>query len=94
MGYAQGNNQAIECAKGKFILLLNPDVEVKNTALDKLLEFGSTHPEAAAVGCRLVHPNGTVQRSCRSFPEPLGLLFEYIGLSKLFPRSKFLALTE
>ncbi|MDH7480867.1 MAG: glycosyltransferase family 2 protein [Armatimonadota bacterium] len=88
VGYAQGNNQAIESAQGEFILLLNPDVEVKNGALDNLLEFGRAHPEAAAVGCRLVHPNGKVQRSCRSFPEPLGLLFEYTGISKLFPRSK------
>ena len=88
LGYAEANNQGIAASSGDYILLLNPDTEVKPGTLDTLLAFGKSHPDAAAVGCRLVGPDGEVQRSCRSFPKPLGVLFEYTGLSHLFPRSR------
>ena len=88
-GYAKGNNQGIEAARGEYILLLNPDTEVKTFALDNLLGFAKDHPEAAAVGCRLVGTDYQVQLSCRSFPYPLAILFEYTRLSRIFPWSRF-----
>ena len=87
-GYAEGNNQGIAASRGEYILLLNPDTELKPGALDTLLAFGRGRPEAAAVGCRLVGPDGKVQSSCRGFPNPLGVLFEYTKLSRLFPKSR------
>ncbi len=90
-GYAEGNNQGMEIARGRYLLLLNPDVEVKPGSLDALLSFAERHPDAAAVGCRLVGEDGLIQRSLRSFPEPWGVLFEYTKLSKLFPRNRRLA---
>ena len=89
IGYAEGNNQGMRESRGEYILLLNPDTEVKPGALDALLKFARAHPDAAAVGCRLMGTDGKVQRSCRSFPYPLGVLFEYTKLSRLFPRSRF-----
>jgi GT2 family glycosyltransferase len=46
------------------------------------------HPEVGALGAKLIHPDGRVQRSVRSFPEPQAVLWEYLGLAKLFPRSR------
>ncbi len=86
--YAVGNNIGIQESQGEHILLLNPDTKVKPGALDALLKFGREHPEAAAVGCRLILPDGTVQQSCRSFPDPAGVFFEYIGVSRAFPESE------
>ena len=88
IGYAEGNNQAIRQSRGKYILLLNPDTEIKSGALTALIKFAEARPNVAAVGCRLVGSDGKVQRSCRGFPEPLPVLFEYLRLSRLFPKSK------
>lgn len=88
VGYAEGNNRGIRASSGRYVLLLNPDTEVKAGTLDGLIKFADEHPEAAAVGCRLVGPDGKVQRSCRSFPDPIGVLFEYTRLSYLFPKSR------
>ena len=88
VGYAEGNNRGIRASSGRYVLLLNPDTEIKPGALDALVKFADEHPEAAAVGCRLVGPDGKVQRSCRSFPDPIGVLFEYTWLSYLFPKSR------
>lgn len=86
VGYAGGNNQAIEASSGEYILLLNPDVELRQGALKALVEFMDTHQDAAAAGCRLVRPDGSIDRSCRGFPTPGAVAAEYLGLSKLFPR--------
>ena len=88
LGYAEGNNQGIWATSGEFVLLLNPDAEVKPGSLDALLRFARGHSDAAAVGCRLVGLDGKVERSCRGFPDPWGVLFEYVGLSRIVPGSR------
>lgn len=88
LGYAAANNQAIAAARGELILLLNPDIVVLEGALDTLVGFLREHDEAAAVAPRLVLPDGSTQASCRSFPTPDVVLYEALGLSRVFPRSR------
>lgn len=88
IGYAAANNQAMNTASGEYILLLNPDTEVLSGTLDLLVKFMDEHADAAAAGCRLVKPNGMVDRSVRSFPDPLAIAADFLFLSRLFPRSR------
>lgn len=85
LGYAAGNNQGIRQSRGEYILLLNPDTRVTEGALDSLVAFMDTHPDAAACGAKLVRPNGSVELSVRSFPYPLAIACEFAGLSRLWP---------
>src|SRR5687768_4731773 len=39
VGFARGNNQAIRRSVGRYILLLNPDTELLDSALAVLLEY-------------------------------------------------------
>ncbi len=87
-GYAEGNNQALERATGNFLLLLNPDVVVHAQSLTRALQFMADHPQAGALGCRLVGADGETQRSVRGFPDPGPVLWDAVGLSRLFPRSR------
>jgi len=88
LGYAAGNNMLIQKAQGEYLLLLNPDTEVTEGALDTALRYMQAHPEVGALGAKLIHPDGRVQRSVRAFPEPQAVLWEYLGLARLFPRSR------
>jgi GT2 family glycosyltransferase len=63
-GFAQGNNQAIQMSTGKYVMLLNPDTEVKPGALDHLVCFLEDNPRAGGAGARLVSPDGGLQHSC------------------------------
>lgn len=45
IGFAMGNNAAIEHAVGDFVLLLNPDTVVLDGAIDKLMAFAAASPE-------------------------------------------------
>jgi GT2 family glycosyltransferase len=84
-GYAKGNNQGIEVSKGDYVLLLNPDVELKENCLKLMLDFLKNHEDIDALGPKLLNPDGTIQPSCREFPDFSILLWEFTGLSFLFP---------
>ncbi len=87
-GYAEGNNQALAAATGDWLLLLNPDVTVHEDSLTAALAWMQAYPEAAVLGCRLIGPDGQTQRSLRGFPDLGPVLWEFLGLSRLLPRSR------
>lgn len=88
LGYARGNNQGIEIAQGEYILLLNPDIELKDNSLKLMLRFLQEHKEIDGVGPQLLNRDSSIQASCREFPDFSILLWEITGLSYLFPRNK------
>jgi GT2 family glycosyltransferase len=88
LGYAKANNQGLEEAKGEYILLLNPDTQVLEDALFLMYELMEQNPKVGALGPKLLNPDKSVQPSCREFPTFSTLVWEFSGLSRLFPRSK------
>jgi len=89
-GFAAASNQGIRATRAPFILLLNPDTEVQPGALRALLDVFAEDERVGAVAPQLLLPDGSVQFSCRGFPEPGPLLWETIGLARLFPKSEVL----
>ena len=87
-GYAVGNNLALMASQGDYTLLLNPDVIVGENSLSHALQFMQAHPDTGALGCRLVSADGSTQRTVRGFPDPWPVMFEYLGLARLFPQSR------
>jgi len=68
LGFAKAVNQGLKQAKGKYLLLLNPDIIVKKGALKKLTDFVKKEPLAGIVGGRLLNPDGSPQGSCFYLP--------------------------
>ncbi len=87
-GYAEGNNLALARATGDALLLLNPDVVVHPGSLSAAAAFAKSRPEMGAFGCRLLGTDGKTQPSLRAFPDPGPVLWEYLGLSRVFPHSR------
>jgi GT2 family glycosyltransferase len=88
-GFAAANNLGIDRAKGRYVLLLNPDTIVLDGAIDKAVAFADAHPHAAVVGCRVLNSDGTLQRSCFMFPSALNLFLLATYLDRIFPRNRF-----
>jgi len=87
-GFGRANNQGLKRTKGRFVLLLNPDVMVEPGCVDELADFLLVRPDAGAVGPRLNRPDGRLDHSARrAFPTPSVALYRLSGLSRLFPRS-------
>jgi len=89
-GFAGANNQALDVAKGEYLLLLNPDTLVHPGALDLLLRFMDSHPDVGACGPRLLNSDGTTQLSVRHFPTIRAALYRHSALryTRLF-RSEY-----
>jgi GT2 family glycosyltransferase len=68
LGFAKGNNVGIRASNGDWVLVLNPDTLVHDGTLERLVAFAEEHPEAGAVGCRVLNPDGSYQISARPFP--------------------------
>jgi N-acetylglucosaminyl-diphospho-decaprenol L-rhamnosyltransferase len=68
LGFSAGNNVALRDADSPFVLLLNPDTEVRDDAPAALVRFLEAHPKAGAVGGRLVYPDASFQHSAFRFP--------------------------
>jgi GT2 family glycosyltransferase len=88
VGFAKANNQAIRIAYGEYILLLNSDTLILGDALAQMVRFLDAHPEAGAVGCKLLNADGALQLSACNFPDLSTLVFETLYLDKIFPRSR------
>jgi GT2 family glycosyltransferase len=74
LAYARGNNIGIRVARGEYILMLNPDTIIRDHALERLVGYADSQPEAAAFGCRVLNPDGSFQNPARPLPTVLGQL--------------------
>ena len=66
-GYAAGNNLGIMAARGRYVLIANPDIVYVRGTIDTLVEYLDTHPKVAIAAPALQNPDGTPQQSCFRF---------------------------
>ena len=87
-GYAYANNLGFERARGRHLLLLNPDTLLPPTALKDMLLFMEEYPDAGVAGPKLVLGDGNLDLACRrSFPTLDIAFYRLVGLSKRYPNS-------
>lgn len=88
LGFSKANNQAIKVSKGRYILLLNSDTIVHETTISTIIQYMDDHQDAGATGCKVVLPNGSLDKAChRGFPTPTASFYYMTGLAKKFPKS-------
>ena len=67
-GLVAGRNDALRCAHGTYVLMLDSDTELRPGALSAMTRVLAEDPTVGLVGPRLVAPDGELQLSCRRFP--------------------------
>ncbi|WP_411830862.1 glycosyltransferase family 2 protein [Paenibacillus graminis] len=86
VGYARANNQGMEVASGRYVLLLNSDTVVRKDTLQIMISFMDSRPDLGASGCKVILPDGSLDKACkRGFPTPSASFYYAFGISKLFP---------
>lgn len=85
LGFAAANNRAIRQSVGEYVLLLNPDTEVKPGALAELVTFMDGHPNCGAAGPRLLNGAGALQVSCYPFPTLAREIWRLMHLDTIHP---------
>ncbi|MBM7609076.1 GT2 family glycosyltransferase [Lysinibacillus composti] len=88
VGFSRANNQAIKVSKGRYVLLLNSDTIVKETTLSTIIAFMDDHQDIGATGCKVVLPDGTLDKAChRGFPTPEASFYYMAGLAEKYPNN-------
>lgn len=83
LGCAAGLNAGIREAHGDYLLVLNPDAVVHKGALSAFVECADRHPEAGAIGCRILDSRGREQRPGLPFPSLAGEWRDALGLHRV-----------
>jgi GT2 family glycosyltransferase len=89
LGFSKANNQGIRMAKGRYVLLLNPDTVISEDTLVKTVDFLDRTPMAGALGVKMIDGRGDfLPESKRGLPTPAVAFYKMSGLAKLFPKSR------
>lgn len=94
-GFGVGTNIAARHAKGRLLLLLNPDAYLTDPdAVDKVADWLDGHPDVAGAGVQLTFEDGRHQvGDAGAVPGPLSVIVHGFALQRIVPRlpSLFLA---
>ncbi|MDO9399789.1 MAG: glycosyltransferase family 2 protein [bacterium] len=85
LGFAKANNQAIKLAKGRYILLLNPDMRVFDNTLSDMVFWMDKNKQAMVAGCKLVDENKKIVKHVRCFPALADQLAIILKIPHIFP---------
>lgn len=69
-GYGRGNNIGIAAADTPYVLIVNPDLELRAGAAAALLAAAERYPDAGMLAPRIVEPSGRVFLQPRSLLSP------------------------
>lgn len=85
LGFAKANNQAIELASGKYILLLNPDMKVLPDTLINMINWMDNNSQASVASCKLIDNKKNIIKHIRCFPKLLDQLIIILKLPHFVP---------
>ncbi|NDG42266.1 MAG: glycosyltransferase family 2 protein, partial [Betaproteobacteria bacterium] len=88
LGFAAGNNLAARHARGRHLLLLNPDALPEPGALRCGLALMDRHPQVGLAGGELRGVDGSRQPSARMFPTLRDEFFTLSGLAARHPQNR------
>jgi GT2 family glycosyltransferase/lipopolysaccharide/colanic/teichoic acid biosynthesis glycosyltransferase len=90
-GFSVGVNLGIQNARGRYLLILNPDTVVREHSIKTLYQFMEKTPDAGIVAPKLVFHDGNLQYSCRKFYNWRVLILRRTPLGKIFKNSSVVA---
>jgi len=72
-GYGRANNQGVAASTTPYVLIVNPDLELRRGAAAALLAAAELYPDAGMLAPRIVEPSGRVFLQPRSLLSPAHL---------------------
>jgi N-acetylglucosaminyl-diphospho-decaprenol L-rhamnosyltransferase len=92
VGFARANNQALQQARGDYILFLNPDTILPEDIATRCISFLQSTPGIGGLCPRMIDGSGRfLKESRRGYPSPWVAACKLFGLTALFPHSRLFA---
>ena len=89
-GFGRANNQGVKIAKGKYIALINSDIELIENTLIEMFKIVEKKSEIKCLGIQLLNEDGSIQKSFYKYPSLLGRFLVLTGINKLLKPNSFL----
>jgi GT2 family glycosyltransferase len=89
LGFGAGNNAALPHTHGRYVLFLNSDTVVTDGALAAMVRYADANPNIGILGPKLLNGDGSLQYSCRRYPNLATGFFRNTPLGRLFPQNRF-----
>jgi len=89
VGYGKAINQAAKMAKGKYLLILNPDTICLKDSIDLMVEKLEEDKKIGVIGPQLVDKYGNVLHSIGSMPKLPDALFVFSPINKIWPNNPY-----
>ncbi len=86
LGFGGGYNLGARYARGKYLLINNPDKILERDGVEKLVAKMESDASIGILAPKLVHDDGTVRTSARTLPDPFDLIVKRTSLQRLFPQ--------
>lgn len=87
LGFAKANNVGIRASSGRYVCLVNTDVEVKEGCLRDLVAYMDAEPKIGVAGPQLLNADSTIQMTCGRYPTRRSLLIDALALQPIFPNA-------
>ena len=68
IGFGAAHNIAIKLGRGKYHLVLNPDIIFTENSIEKLVNFMEENHDVGLISPKIVSPDGTIQYLCKRSP--------------------------
>ena len=82
-GFGSNHNTVIRATTGRYVYVLNEDTTAGDWGFEALTAYLDDHPRVAALGPRIVYPDGRLQDSAWRFPTPLVSTISLATLGRL-----------
>lgn len=89
LGFARANNIGMALSKGKYVCLINSDVNVPADCIPLLVGYMEQHPKVGIAGPQMLAPNGAPARSTMRFPTLWNSFCRALDLDSIFAGSKW-----
>lgn len=89
-GFAAATNQGLKIAKGRYVLMLNPDASFGPDVLARMVAHMDSAPEVGVGSSVIRYPNGELQESIRRFPTLKDQLFILLKIQHILRRNDVL----
>lgn len=88
-GYGVGLNKGASIAKGKYLLLVNPDILFAPNCIEEMVRRLEEDSRIGILGPQVLATDNTIAQSIGGLPFLPGALIIFSFLDKLFPKNKF-----
>jgi GT2 family glycosyltransferase len=82
-GFGANHNTVIRATSSRYVWLLNPDTTAVDWCFDRMVAYLDAHPRVAALGPKLIYPDGSDQVSAWRFPTPLVQVLGLLTLNRV-----------